>query len=114
MKPNRIKSSEIVDNLERIVTDLKTHPFEVEPFWQYNGQATQGLICSVRFERGRQIAEREMALQLVVTACRGLLPFAEALSLQPGATMGSKDAVRRAREALDALARAETHKQTTW
>jgi len=110
----RIKSSEIVANLESIVTDLKAHPFEVEPFWQYTGPALHGLICSIRFERGRVIAERETALQLVATACRGLLPFAEALSLQPGATLGSKDAVRRAREALEALSRAETPKQTTW
>jgi hypothetical protein len=113
MKSNQIKSSEIVLKLERIATELKSRPFEVLPFWQLNREDSDGVICSIRFERGRQIMEKEAAMQLVVTACRGLLPFAEALSLQPGATLGTKDAVRRAHEALDALAAAETSKQIT-
>jgi hypothetical protein len=103
MKSKQIKWSEIVFNLERIVTEVKKRPFEAVPVWQFNKEDPDGVICSIRFERGKNIVEMETAMQLVVGACRGLLPFAEALSQQPGATIGSKDAVSRARAALDTL-----------
>ena len=107
MKSKHIRSSEIVSKLERLVRELKRNPFEDTPFWEFIRKDSDGVICSIRFEHGRSIVERERAMHLVVVACRGLLPFAEGLSQQPGATLGSKDAVKRAREALDALAEAE-------